>query len=110
MLKKKGLATAVGDEGGFASDLQSNCEALDLLVAAIEQAGYKPGRQIALAVDVAANELVAKKRGKRHDYELAGEGRTGLSSADLIATYRNWIDAYPLVSIENSLTKNDHEG
>jgi len=110
VLKKKGLATAVGDEGGFAPDLQSNREALDLLVAAIEQAGYKPGRQIALAVDVAANELVAKKRGKRHVYELAGEGRTGLSSADLIATYRDWLDAYPLVSIEDGLAEDDREG
>jgi enolase len=137
VLKKAGKVTAVGDEGGFAPDLGSNREALDLLMRAIEAAGYKPGRQFGLALDVAASELVEgggepaggahasnaskkadkKKGGKKKAaapqavrYALAGEGRTGLSSADLIALYREWIDAYPLVSIEDGLAESDWEG
>jgi enolase len=109
VLKKAGLVTAVGDEGGFAPNLKSNREALDLLVQAIEKAGYKPGSQIALALDVAASELVEKK-GKSTRYALAGEGRKGLSSSDLIALYRDWLDAYPLVSIEDGLAEGDWEG
>ena len=108
VLKADGLVTGVGDEGGFAPNLKSNREALDLLVQAIEKAGYKPGRQIALAVDVAASELVEKKGKGR--YALAGEGRKGLTSADLIALYTEWLDAYPLVSIEDGLAENDWEG
>ncbi len=117
VLKKKGLQTAVGDEGGFAPNLRANREALDLLMAAIAAAGYRPGRDLALAIDVAANELVvasAKSSGKGKRpatrYELAGEGRKGLSSSDLIATYREWIDAYPLVSIEDGLAEGDRKG
>jgi enolase len=121
VLKKRGLVTAVGDEGGFAPNLASNREALDLLVLAIEKAGYKPGRQVALAIDVAANELAAAPRqgdsaksrrsgGAPARYELAGEGRRDLSSADLIAIYREWLDAYPLVSIEDGLAEGDHAG
>jgi enolase len=116
VLKERGLVTAVGDEGGFAPDLKSNREALDLLMRAIEQAGYVPGRQVALALDVAASELAAKERkgGGGHGgglrYDLAGEGRRGLAGADLIATYREWLDAYPLVSIEDGLAENDQEG
>jgi enolase len=119
VLKKAGLVTAVGDEGGFAPNLKSNREALDLLVQAIEKAGYKPGTQIALALDVAASELVeAAEKGKGEKkkakggtrYALAGEGRTGLASSDLIALYREWIDAYPLVSIEDGLAEGDWEG
>jgi enolase len=88
-------------------------------VAAIEKAGYKPGSQIALALDVAASELVEegekpkseKKKAKGGmRYALAGEGRTGLASSDLIALYREWIDAYPLVSIEDGLAEGDWEG
>jgi len=122
VLKKAGLVTAVGDEGGFAPNLRSNREALDLLMQAIEAAGYKPGKQVALAVDVAASELTeedkegGKGKGKKKDepkvvrYALAGEGRTGLSSADLIALYRDWIGAYPLVSIEDGLAESDWAG
>src|SRR5947209_18747157 len=106
VLRSSGLVTGVGDEGGFAPNLKSNREALDLLVQAIEKAGYTPGRQIALAVDVAANELVEKekKKGKGKEpvrYALAGEGRSGLTASDLIALYRDWLGAYPLVSIED---------
>jgi enolase len=121
VLKQRGLVTAVGDEGGFAPDLASTREALDLLMLAIEKAGYTPGRQVALAIDVAANELVAgpgggdSPRSRRSGggavrYHLAGEGRRDLSSADLIATYREWLDAYPLLSIEDGLAEGDHAG
>ena len=95
VLKKRGLATAVGDEGGFAPNLDSNREALDLLVESIESAVYEPGAQIALALDVAASELVdpvaagaAAGAGEGETrYALPGEGRSGLASADLVALY-----------------------
>lgn len=110
ILKAKKLVTAVGDEGGFAPNLKSNREALDLLVQAIEKAGYKPGKQVALALDVAASELVEKRKGKKIGYALAGEGRKNLSSADLIRLYADWLDAYPLVSIEDGLAEDDWSG
>jgi len=120
VLKERGLVTAVGDEGGFAPNLASNREALDLLMRAIEMAGYAPGRQVALALDVAASELATTAASAggptRHRlagavrYDLEGEGRRDLASADLIATYRAWLDAYPLVSIEDGLAENDQEG
>jgi enolase len=108
VLKEKGLATAVGDEGGFAPNLGSNREALDLLMTAIEKAGYKPGQEIALALDVAASELA--EEGTPGRYALAGEGKRGLTSQDLIALYRDWVGAYPLVSIEDGLAESDWEG
>jgi enolase len=98
----------VGDEGGFAPNLGSNREALDLLMAAIEKAGYKPGQDIALALDVAASELA--EEGAPGRYALAGEGKKGLTSQDLIALYRDWVGAYPLVSIEDGLAEGDWEG
>jgi len=110
VLKKRGLATAVGDEGGFAPNLASNREALDLLVEGIRLAGYEPGREIALALDVAASELGEAGADGAFRYALAGEGRQGLSSEDLIALYREWIDAYPLVSIEDGLAEGDWRG
>jgi len=109
VLKKKSLATAVGDEGGFAPNLASNREALDLLTAAIEQAGYEPGAQIALALDVAASEFGAAA-GPGFAYRLDGEGRTGLASDDLIDLYEEWCGAYPLVSIEDGLAEGDWDG
>ena len=110
VLKKRGLATAVGDEGGFAPNLESNREALDLLTEAISGAGYRPGDQVGLALDVAASELVAGRDGGQVRYELAGEGRQGLSAGDLIALYGDWLDAYPLVSIEDGLAEDDWDG
>ncbi len=109
VLADKGLSTAVGDEGGFAPDLDSNRAALELLVEAIERAGYRPGEQVALALDVAASEFAA---GDDDDvrYELAGEGRQGLSADDLVEMYGRWADAFPLVSIEDGLAENDHAG
>jgi enolase len=110
VLRSRGLVTAVGDEGGFAPNLGSNREALDLLMEAIAQAGYTPGRDVALALDVAASELADERRGGKVLYALAGEGRRGLASADLIAIYREWLDAYPLISIEDGLAEDDWEG
>jgi enolase len=111
VLKAKGLVTAVGDEGGFAPDLKSNREALDLLTTAISKAGYKPGRDVALALDVAASELVEKRsRKKVKSYALPGEGKAGLSSGDLVEWYGELVDAYPLVSIEDGLAEDDWEG
>ncbi len=109
-LNDKGLSTAVGDEGGFAPDLPNNRAALDLLMGAIEAAGYQPGQQVGVALDVAASELVEGTNGQGVSYALAGEGRSHLAAADLIALYREWLDAYPLVSIEDGLAENDFDG
>ncbi|MCZ6726457.1 MAG: phosphopyruvate hydratase [Acidobacteria bacterium] len=109
VLKDKGLSTAVGDEGGFAPNLGSNREALDLLVEAIGAAGYTPGEQIALALDAAASEFASTgDDGVR--YDLSGEGRVGLTADDMIALYSEWVDAYPLISVEDGLAENDHAG
>ncbi|HEV8238609.1 MAG TPA: phosphopyruvate hydratase [Thermoanaerobaculia bacterium] len=111
VLLSKNLSTGVGDEGGFAPNLASNQEALDLLVEAIDKAGYKPGDEIALALDVAASELGDGKHGEDPaTYSLAGEGKSGLRAADLIALYARWLDSYPLVSIEDGLAEGDRDG
>jgi len=109
VLREKKLVTAVGDEGGFAPNLGSNREALDLLMAAIEKAGYRPGEQVALALDVAASEFGEEGSGGFR-YALAGEGKSGLTADDLIALYRDWCAAYPLVSIEDGLAEGDWDG
>jgi enolase len=105
VLAARGLATAVGDEGGFAPNLPSNRAALELIMEAIEKAGYSPGDQIGLALDVAASELYTDGR-----YDLAGEGRTGLGADDLIATYAELVDAFPILSIEDGLAESDWDG
>jgi len=114
VLIDKGLSTGVGDEGGFAPDLASNRDALDLLMRAIETAGYRPGEQVALALDVAASELATGHEGEgeetRVTYALPGEGKDGLGAEDLVALYREWVDAYPLVSIEDGLAEDDWTG
>ncbi|HVS03628.1 MAG TPA: phosphopyruvate hydratase [Thermoanaerobaculia bacterium] len=111
VLKKRGLSTGVGDEGGFAPDLASNQQALDLLLEAIEQAGYEPGGQIALALDVAASELVEGDSGDESvRYALAGEGRSGLAAGELVELYGQWLERYPLVSIEDGLAEQDWAG
>ncbi|HEX2465369.1 MAG TPA: phosphopyruvate hydratase [Thermoanaerobaculia bacterium] len=110
-LKRRGLSTAVGDEGGFAPDLESSQHALDLLVEAIGAAGYRPGADVALALDVAASELRENERdAATARYALEGEGKKGLSSDDLIELYRRWTDDYPLVSIEDGLDEADWDG
>ncbi|MBI5711165.1 MAG: phosphopyruvate hydratase [Candidatus Eisenbacteria bacterium] len=105
VLKKRGLATAVGDEGGFAPNLQSNEEALKVLVEAIEKSGYRPGEQIALALDPAASEFF-----KDGAYVLAGEGGRRLSPAELVDYYAGLVERYPIVSIEDGHAEDDWEG
>lgn len=109
VLRGRGLGTGVGDEGGFAPDLKSNREALDLLMEAIEAAGYQAGTQVSLGMDVAASELV-ESEGEPVRYALEGEGRDGLTSEDLVELYAAWLDAYPLVSIEDGLAESDWSG
>ena len=107
VLKKQGLATAVGDEGGFAPNLTSNEAALEVLVDAIGKAGYKVGEQVALAMDVAASELWQKDGG---GYVLAGEGGKKLSSAQMVDWYADLCARYPIVSIEDGLAEDDWAG
>jgi len=105
LLKKKGLQTAVGDEGGFAPNLRSNEEALALVVAAIEQAGYRPGREIALALDPAANEFYERGR-----YIMKGEKQTERTSEEMIRYYEGLVRRYPIISIEDGLSEQDAKG
>ena len=102
VLKKKGLATSIGDEGGFAPNLESNRAALDLILVAIENAGFKAGNQIALAMDVAATEFF-------EDGKYKFEGKL-LTSEQMIAYYSELVSAYPLVSIEDPLDEDDWSG
>ena len=104
VLNEKGLATGVGDEGGFAPDLKSNSEGFELIIEAIKRAGYVPGKDVFLAIDVAASEFY--KDGK---YELAGEGRS-LTTDELITYYEELINKYPIISIEDPVDENDWEG
>jgi enolase len=104
LLKKRGLSTAVGDEGGFAPDIGSAKEALDLLVAGIEAAGYRPGKDIAIALDPAASEFYRDGR-----YVLEGEGKT-LDSTAMIGFWEALVRDYPIVSIEDGLAEGDREG
>jgi len=105
ILGEKGLATSVGDEGGFAPNLGSNREALDYLMMAIEKAGYKPGEDIVLAMDVAASEMF--KDGK---YHLEAEGGEDWDADQMVAFYKDLVDNYPIMSIEDGLDENDWEG
>ena len=102
VLKKQGLATSIGDEGGFAPNLASNRAALDLILTAVEKAGFKPGKEIALAMDVAATEF--HEKGK---YNFEGKQ---LSSDEMIAYYTELVTSYPLVSIEDPLDEDDWDG
>lgn len=102
VLKKRGLATSIGDEGGFAPNLESNRAALDLILEAIEKAGFKPGKEIALAMDVAATEF-------HSDGKYSFEGKN-LSAVEMIAYYKGLVDSYPLVSIEDPLSEDDWDG
>ena len=106
-LSAEGYSTSVGDEGGVAPNLGSNREAVDVILAAIEAAGYRPGEDVALALDCAATELYDRETG---DYDFAGSGEGRKSSAELVAMYADWIDAYPIVSIEDGLDEDDWDG
>ncbi len=105
ILKKKGHFTGVGDEGGFAPNLKSNGEALDVIVEAIQKAGYTPGNEIALALDVAASEFFDKGK-----YVLSKSSGEKKSSDQMIELFRGWLDQYPIVSIEDGLAENDWPG
>lgn len=105
VLKKKNLSTAVGDEGGFAPSLKNNEEALELLMTAIEKAGYKPGEDIFLALDVAATEF--HKEGSYIFTKSDGESRT---SSELIGLYEDWAKKFPIISIEDGLDEDDWDG
>ncbi len=106
VLNEKGYSTGVGDEGGFAPNLASNKEALDLIVEAIEQAGYTKGKDVNLALDVAASELYNENTQK---YELKGENKI-FTSQELVDFYSELITDYPIISIEDGLNETDYEG
>ena len=105
ILKKKGLSTSVGDEGGFAPDLKSNEEAIEVILEAIEKAGYKTGEDVAMALDPASSSFF--ENGK---YMLRAEANPEKTSDDMIAFYENWLGKYPIVSIEDGLDENDWDG
>jgi len=107
VLKKRGLQTAVGDEGGFAPDLQSNEEAMEVILEAIDSAGYRSGKDIFIAIDAAASEFYL--RGKKQ-YQLSADGNTTRNSEQMIALYTDWVKKYPLVSIEDGLDESDWKG
>ena len=104
VLNEKKLATGVGDEGGFAPDLQSNSEGFELIMEAIKRAGYEPGKDVCMGIDVAASEFY--ENGK---YNLAGEGRS-LTTDELIDFYEELVTKYPIISIEDPVDENDWEG
>ena len=104
VLHAAGYATGVGDEGGFAPDLDSNQEAIEMLLRGIERAGYRPGHDVHLGLDVAASEFFKNGR-----YELTGEGSVR-SRDEMIALYQDWVARYPIVSIEDGLAEGDWDG
>ena len=104
VLKEKGYRTSVGDEGGFAPEVKSTKEALEILVTAIEKAGYRPGEDIALALDAAASEFF-----KDGQYVLAGEGKT-LSPEELVSFYEELLKDFPIISLEDGCAEDDWEG
>jgi enolase len=101
VLKEKGYSTGVGDEGGFAPSLKSNEEAVELIIEAVQRAGYEPGRHIFVALDPAASEVF--EDGK---YVLKKEGRT-LTGEEMVGFYEDWVDKYPIISIEDGLAEDD---
>jgi enolase len=105
VLQSKGYNTAVGDEGGFAPNLGSNVEAVELILKAVEGAGYEPGAQVSIALDPASSEFYHETRG----YELTGEGVTK-DSAEMCEFWGDWIARYPIVSIEDGLAETDWDG
>jgi enolase len=106
-LKKKGLSVGIGDEGGFAPDLESPTATLDTLVEAISDAGYEPGDDVSIALDVAASEFYNEEKGR---YVFKKSTKEEFSSADLVNLYAGWTEKYPLVSIEDGLDENDWDG
>jgi enolase 1/2/3 len=107
VLKKRGYNTAVGDEGGFAPSLKANVEAIDLILEAIQQAGFRPGAHIALALDPAASEFFDKEKGK---YVFKKSDKSVKSSQEMVRFWADWVRQYPIVSIEDGLAEDDWEG
>ena len=107
ILKKKGYSTGVGDEGGFAPSLSSNREALDLVLEAVVQAGYKPGEDVFIALDVASSELW---NDKTQQYEFKKSGEQTRDAAGMVALYEDWVRQFPIVSIEDGLAEGDWAG
>jgi enolase len=105
VLKKKGYSTGVGDEGGFAPNVQSNEEALELILEAIQKAGFKPGQQVSLALDVAASEFH-----EDHLYHFKKSTGSKLDSDQIIRLYESWLKQYPIVSIEDGMAEDDWQG
>ena len=105
ILAKKGYATSVGDEGGFAPNLKSNEEACELIVEAIQAAGFKPGKDVAIALDPAASSFY-----EGGAYNLAKSGQGKKTSEEMVAIYGRWLDAYPIVSVEDGFDENDWAG
>jgi enolase len=107
VLKKRGYSTAVGDEGGFAPSLKANEEALEVLMEAIQQAGYKPGEQIAIALDPASSEFFDKDKKK---YIFKKSDKSEKTSAQMVEFYANWVSQYPIISLEDGMAEDDWEG
>lgn len=105
VLKKKGYSTAVGDEGGFAPNIKSNEEALELITEAIQKAGYKPGQQVYLALDVAASEFFEDRK-----YHFKKSTGARLDADQIIKLYEEWVKQYPIVSIEDGMAEDDWQG
>lgn len=106
VLKSHGYITLVGDEGGYAPSLKSNAEAVEVILEAIEKAGFKAGEQVAIALDPAASELYDEETKK---YNLRKEGKM-LTSEEMVAFWKNWVDQYPIVSLEDGLAQDDWDG
>jgi enolase len=107
VLKKRGYSTSVGDEGGFAPSLKSNEEALEVLLEAIEKAGYKPGEQIAIAIDPATSEFFDKDTQK---YVFKKSDKSQKTSAELVEFWADWVNRYPIVSLEDGMAEDDWDG
>src|SRR5512135_607494 len=107
VLKKRGYNTGVGDEGGFAPSLKSNVEAIEVILEAIEKAGYKPGRDIGLALDPAASEFYD---GQKKKYILKKSDGSAHDSAGMVKLWADWVRQYPIVSIEDGMAEDDWGG
>jgi enolase len=107
VLKEKGYSTAVGDEGGFAPNLKSNEEAVEVILQSIERAGYKPGEEVLIALDPAASSFFDAKKGK---YVFKKSDRRELSSAEMVDYWAGWVDRYPIISIEDGMAEDDWDG
>ena len=108
ILHKKGLSTAIGDEGGFAPSLKSNEEAVEIILEAVEAAGYKPGKEVALAIDAAASEMWQKDK-NGYVFWKSDKGSVRKAS-DMVAFWKGWVERYPIISVEDGLAEGDWEG